>query len=96
MKGGQIEPGTPDVKKCIVVTPTSLVGNWAQEFEKWVPNRLEHVALSDSTRDKVWCCDVIARHADCVEIGGCSGCQIESVCPRSSEPTTGDVGVGGG
>lgn len=50
---GQVEPGKPDVKKCIVVTPTSLVGNWSQELEKWVPNRVEHIALSDSSKEKV-------------------------------------------
>jgi SNF2 family DNA or RNA helicase len=50
---GKEQPGTPDVKKCIIVTPTSLVGNWAQEFDKWVPNRFEHVALSDSSRENV-------------------------------------------
>jgi hypothetical protein len=50
---GREQPGTPDVKKCIIVTPTSLVGNWAQEFDKWIPNRIEHVALSDSSRENV-------------------------------------------
>jgi len=53
MHGGKEQPGTPDVKKCIVVTPTSLVGNWSEELEKWVPNRVEHIALSDSSKEKV-------------------------------------------
>ena len=60
MMEGQEEAGTPDVKKCIVVTPTSLVGNWAQEIEKWIPNRIEHIALSDSSREKVR--DLLVEH----------------------------------
>ena len=53
MEAGQEQPGIPDVKKCIVVTPTSLVGNWSQEVEKWIPGRVEHIALTDSSKEKV-------------------------------------------
>jgi DNA repair and recombination RAD54-like protein len=33
-------PGKPTIEKAIVVCPSSLVRNWAQELQKWLPNRL--------------------------------------------------------
>lgn len=41
------------VKKAIIVTPTSLVGNWEAEIKKWVGERVKLVALCESTRDDV-------------------------------------------
>ena len=41
------------VKKAIVVTPTSLVSNWEAEIKKWVGERVQLVALCESTRDDV-------------------------------------------
>lgn len=41
------------VKKAIVVTPTSLVSNWEAEIKKWVGDRVQLIALCESTRDDV-------------------------------------------
>lgn len=45
--------GEPMVKKAIIVTPTSLVSNWEAEVKKWVGDRVQLVALCESTRDDV-------------------------------------------
>ncbi|KAL1202843.1 Protein CHROMATIN REMODELING 25 [Cardamine amara subsp. amara] len=45
--------GTPMVKKAIIVTPTSLVSNWEAEINKWVGDRIQLIALCESTRDDV-------------------------------------------
>ncbi|ESQ47978.1 hypothetical protein EUTSA_v10020013mg [Eutrema salsugineum] len=45
--------GTPMVKKAIIVTPTSLVSNWEAEIKKWVGDRIQLIALCESTRDDV-------------------------------------------
>ncbi|OVA15799.1 SNF2-related [Macleaya cordata] len=45
--------GDPMVKKAIIVTPTSLVSNWESEIKKWVGERLQLIALCESTRDDV-------------------------------------------
>lgn len=41
------------VKKAIIVTPTSLVSNWEAEIKKWVGERVQLIALCESTRDDV-------------------------------------------
>ncbi|KZV55670.1 hypothetical protein F511_24347 [Dorcoceras hygrometricum] len=45
--------GKPMVKKAIIVTPTSLVSNWEAEIKKWVGERVNLVALCESTREDV-------------------------------------------
>ncbi|KAF5448145.1 hypothetical protein F2P56_028703 [Juglans regia] len=45
--------GKPMVKKVIIVTPTSLVSNWEAEIMKWIGERVQLVALCESTRDDV-------------------------------------------
>ncbi|KAL4615457.1 hypothetical protein ACB092_07G126200 [Castanea dentata] len=45
--------GKPMVKKAIIVTPTSLVSNWEAEINKWVGERVQLIALCESTRDDV-------------------------------------------
>ncbi|KAJ4716327.1 protein CHROMATIN REMODELING 25 [Melia azedarach] len=45
--------GKPMVKKVIIVTPTSLVSNWEAEIKKWVGERVQLIALCESTRDDV-------------------------------------------
>ncbi|CAH9100397.1 unnamed protein product [Cuscuta europaea] len=45
--------GKAMVRKAIIVTPTSLVSNWEAEIKKWVGERVNLVALSESTRDDV-------------------------------------------
>ncbi|KAL8151353.1 hypothetical protein V2J09_021161 [Rumex salicifolius] len=45
--------GRPMVNKAIIVTPTSLVSNWEAEIEKWVGERVQHIALCESSRDDV-------------------------------------------
>ncbi|KAM1382281.1 hypothetical protein ACFX2F_034762 [Malus domestica] len=47
--------GKPMVKKAIIVTPTSLVSNWEAEIKKWVGERVNLIALCESTRDDVVC-----------------------------------------
>lgn len=41
------------VKKAIIVTPTSLVSNWEAEINKWVEDRIQLIALCESSRDDV-------------------------------------------
>ena len=41
------------VKKVIIVTPTSLVSNWEAEIKKWVGERVQLIALCETTRDDV-------------------------------------------
>ncbi|KAH9603099.1 hypothetical protein KSS87_010374, partial [Heliosperma pusillum] len=41
------------VKKAIIVTPTSLVSNWEAEIKKWVGDRVQLIALCESSRDEV-------------------------------------------
>lgn len=41
------------VRKAIIVTPTSLVSNWEAEIKKWIGERVQLVALCESTRDDV-------------------------------------------
>ncbi|EXC17352.1 DNA repair protein rhp54 [Morus notabilis] len=43
--------GKPMVKKAIIVTPTSLVSNWEAEIKKWIGERVQLIALCESTRD---------------------------------------------
>lgn len=38
---GKHGPAKPIVRRCLVVCPCSLVGNWANEFDKWVNNRVK-------------------------------------------------------
>ncbi|KAI3873115.1 hypothetical protein MKX03_031491, partial [Papaver bracteatum] len=40
-------------KKAIIVTPTNLVSNWESEIKKWVGDRLQLIALCESTKDDV-------------------------------------------
>ncbi|WRX13220.1 SNF2 [Theobroma cacao] len=47
--------GKPMVKKAIIVTPTSLVSNWEAEINKWVGERVQLIALCESSRDDVVC-----------------------------------------
>ncbi|KAI3972247.1 hypothetical protein MKW92_041536, partial [Papaver armeniacum] len=45
--------GEAMAKKAIIVTPTSLVSNWESEIKKWFVDRLQLIALCESTRDDV-------------------------------------------
>ncbi|KAF3435394.1 hypothetical protein FNV43_RR22483 [Rhamnella rubrinervis] len=45
--------GKPMVKKAIIVTPTSLVSNWEAEIKKWVDERVQLIALCESSKDDV-------------------------------------------
>ncbi|XP_010534308.1 PREDICTED: protein CHROMATIN REMODELING 25 isoform X2 [Tarenaya hassleriana] len=45
--------GKPMVKKAVIVTPTSLVSNWEAEIKKWVGERIQLIALCESTKDDV-------------------------------------------
>jgi len=38
------------VKKVIVVCPTSLVNNWAEEFQKWLQSRVKYVACNGTSQ----------------------------------------------
>ena len=41
------------VKKAIIVTPTSLVSNWEAEIKKWVQDRVQIIALCESSREDI-------------------------------------------
>ncbi|XQJ27302.1 DNA repair and recombination protein RAD54, putative [Leishmania guyanensis] len=42
--------GQPTARKCLVVTPSSLVKNWCNEFDKWLgEGTVKHFAISEST-----------------------------------------------
>ncbi|XVE66850.1 hypothetical protein DITRI_Ditri08aG0113000 [Diplodiscus trichospermus] len=45
--------GKPMVKKAIIVTPTCRVSNWESEIKKWVGERVQLIALCESSRDDV-------------------------------------------
>ncbi|TIB64422.1 hypothetical protein E3P78_01186 [Wallemia ichthyophaga] len=56
-------PGRPTVDKCIIVCPSSLVRNWANEFTKWLgPNQVgclvvDHKGTKEQLHNEVkqWC-----------------------------------------
>ena len=45
--------GTPVARRAVIVCPTSLVNNWAEECEKWLKGRLRCLPLSEASRDEV-------------------------------------------
>ncbi|GJP32970.1 hypothetical protein CLOM_g17541 [Closterium sp. NIES-68] len=42
--------GPPLVRRALIVTPTSLVSNWAAELDKWLGGRVRCVALCEASR----------------------------------------------
>ena len=45
--------GKPVVKRAVIVCPTSLVGNWDAECDKWLKGKVKVLALAESKRDDV-------------------------------------------
>lgn len=42
--------GSPIARRCLVVTPSSLVKNWCNEFDKWLgEGAVKHFAIAEST-----------------------------------------------
>ena len=42
--------GEPIARKAVVVCPSSLVGNWAKEIDKWLKGRLQCVQMGESSK----------------------------------------------
>eukprot|EP01126_Amoeba_proteus_P010681 TRINITY_DN1419_c0_g1_i3.p1 TRINITY_DN1419_c0_g1~~TRINITY_DN1419_c0_g1_i3.p1 ORF type:complete len:511 (-),score=108.92 TRINITY_DN1419_c0_g1_i3:1965-3497(-) len=49
----QSPTGEVAVKKCLIVAPSSLVGNWCEEFKKWLGDRISPIPMGDSNKKKV-------------------------------------------
>ncbi|CAI7789599.1 unnamed protein product [Closterium sp. NIES-54] len=49
-QGFQGPKGPPLVRRALIVTPTSLVSNWAAELDKWLGGRVRCVALCEASR----------------------------------------------
>ena len=49
------EIGKPICRRIVVVTPTSLVGNWRNELTKWCGTRISAIGLSESNKEAVQC-----------------------------------------
>ena len=45
--------GNKVIKRAIICCPTSLVGNWDSECEKWLKGRVRTMALCESSREDV-------------------------------------------
>ncbi len=43
--------GTPVARKAVVVCPSSLVGNWAKELDKWLKGNLKPICLGESKKN---------------------------------------------
>jgi len=43
----------PLIDKAIVVAPSSLVRNWYNEINKWIPNRVSPLAIDGGTKDEI-------------------------------------------
>uniref|UniRef100_A0A0K2TQB2 DNA repair and recombination protein RAD54Blike [Oryzias latipes] n=1 Tax=Lepeophtheirus salmonis TaxID=72036 RepID=A0A0K2TQB2_LEPSM len=45
--------GMPEIKRCLILAPSSLLGNWKEEFNKWLgPERLK-VYVGESSSSKI-------------------------------------------
>ena len=52
-QGAEPLGGTPIVKRAVIVCPTSLVGNWESECNKWLKGKIKALALGESKREDV-------------------------------------------
>lgn len=43
----------PEIDKAIVVSPSSLVRNWANEVQKWLGGRVHPLAIDGGTKDEI-------------------------------------------
>ena len=43
----------PTCKKVLIITPTSLINNWVKEFKRWLPNKINPVAVGELSASKV-------------------------------------------
>lgn len=43
----------PYIKKCIIVAPVSLLGNWKDEFEKWLGDEIKPIVARSETTNAV-------------------------------------------
>ena len=47
------EKGKAVGRRIVIVTPTSLVGNWKAELKKWLDDRVSSIAISESSKGDV-------------------------------------------
>lgn len=42
--------GDPIAKRAVIVCPSSLCGNWKNEFEKWLPGKVKIILIEESNK----------------------------------------------
>ncbi|SBS93323.1 DNA repair and recombination protein RAD54, putative (RAD54) [Plasmodium ovale curtisi] len=43
----------PAVRRCLILCPASLINNWNDEINKWLPNRCTVTCVNDNAKEKI-------------------------------------------